>query len=81
MNAVIEHNTTDVVEKQTAPVTPMEMLDRAVSNGASVETLERLMNLQERWEANQARKAFDDAMAAASDTASRSLAVFVMLPP
>lgn len=65
MNAVIEHNTTDVVEKQTAPVTPMEMLDRAVSNGASVETLERLMNLQERWEANQARKAFDDAMAAA----------------
>jgi hypothetical protein len=65
MNAVIEHNTTGVVEKQTAPITPMEMLDRAVSSGASVETLERLMNLQERWEANQARKAFDDAMAAA----------------
>jgi hypothetical protein len=40
MNAVIEHNTTGVVEKQTAPITPMEMLDRAVSSGASVETLE-----------------------------------------
>lgn len=45
-------------------VTPMEMLDRAVSSGASVETLSRLMELQERWEANQARKAFDEAMAA-----------------
>ncbi|OWV62608.1 hypothetical protein ATY75_11990 [Rhizobium sp. N122] len=41
------------------------MLDRAVSSGASVETLTQLMNLQERWEANQARKAFDAAMAAA----------------
>ena len=36
------------------PMTPMEMLDRAVSNGASVETLSKLMDLQERWEANQA---------------------------
>lgn len=46
-------------------MTPMDMLDRAVSNGASVETLTQLMILQERWEANQARKAFDEAMAAA----------------
>ena len=65
MNAVIEHNTTNAVEKQTAPITPMEMLDRAVSQGANVETLSKLMDLQERWEANQARKAFDNAMAAA----------------
>lgn len=54
---------------QTAPtpavaLTPMEMLDRAVSSGASPETLEKLMNLQERWEAAQAKKAFDAAMAA-----------------
>lgn len=46
-------------------VTPMDMLDRAVSSGASVETLTQLMVLNERWEANQARKAFDEAMAAA----------------
>lgn len=46
-------------------ITPMEMLDRAVTQGASVETLSQLMALQERWEANQARKAFDEAMAAA----------------
>lgn len=50
---------------ERAVVTPMEMLDRAVSQGASVETLTQLMNLQERWEANQARKAFDEAMASA----------------
>lgn len=50
--------------ERSSAVTPMEMLDRAVSSGASVETLSRLMELQERWEANQARKAFDEAMAA-----------------
>lgn len=46
-------------------LTPMDMLNRAVSQGASIEVLEKLMTLQERWEANQARKAFDEAMAAA----------------
>lgn len=46
-------------------VTPMAMLDRAVQSGASIETLEKLMALQERWETNQARRAFDAAMAAA----------------
>lgn len=48
-----------------APVTPMEILARAVESGAEIETLEKLMGLQERWEKNQARKAFDAAMAAA----------------
>lgn len=52
-------------ESVPAPLTPMEMLDRAVSNGASIETLEKLMGLQERWETNNARKAFDAAMSAA----------------
>jgi hypothetical protein len=47
------------------PLTPMDMLDRALANGASVEVMERLMGLQERWEKNQARKDFDEAMAAA----------------
>ena len=46
-------------------VTPMEMIDRAISSGANVETLEKLLALQERWEANQGRKAFDHAIAAA----------------
>lgn len=46
-------------------MTPMEMLDRAVSQNASVETLSKLMDLQERWEKNQARKAFSAAISAA----------------
>lgn len=50
---------------QSNALTPMDMLDRAVAQGANVETLEKLMALQERWEKTQARKAFDDAMSAA----------------
>ncbi len=46
-----------------ALLTPMDMIDRAVASGAGVETLEKLMGLQERWEKNQARKAFDAAVA------------------
>ncbi len=46
-------------------MTPMEMLDRAITQNAPVETLSKLMDLQERWEANQARKAFEEAMSAA----------------
>lgn len=46
-----------------AAATPMEMLHRAVSQGASVEVLEKLLALQERWEAGQARRAFDAAVA------------------
>ena len=48
-----------------APITPMQMINTAIERGADVGMLEKLMDLQERWEANQARKAFDNAMAAA----------------
>ena len=46
-------------------LTPMGMLDRAVASGASVDVIEKLMALQERWEANQARKLFNSAIVAA----------------
>lgn len=54
-------------EQNNAPaaVTPMDMIDRALVAGADPATLEKLLALQERWEANQGRKAFDEAMAAA----------------
>jgi hypothetical protein len=45
------------------PVTPMALLSTAVSNGADLDKLERLMALQERWEANEAKKAYVQAMA------------------
>lgn len=40
-------------------ITPMDMIDRAIGAGSDVETLNRLMDLQERHEANLGRKAFD----------------------
>lgn len=45
--------------------TPMEILARAIATGASPDTITKLMDLQERWERNLARKAFDAAIAAA----------------
>jgi hypothetical protein len=46
-------------------VTPLDMLNRAVMSGADMAMIEKLMALHERWDANQARKAFDEAVAAA----------------
>ena len=46
-------------------MTPMAMLDKAIASGAGVDVLERLMSLQERWQAGEARRSFDEAMAAA----------------
>jgi hypothetical protein len=51
--------------QQVTPATPMEMLSRAMMSGAAPDVLEKLLALQERWENNQARKAFDEAIAAA----------------
>ena len=46
-------------------VTPLDMLNRAVLAGADIAMIEKLMALHERWDASQARKAFDEAVAAA----------------
>ncbi len=39
-------------------ITPMQMLATAVEQNADLDKLTKLMDLQERWEANEARKAF-----------------------
>ena len=58
-----------VIQPDEAPtppaVTPLDMLNRAVLAGADIAMIEKLMALHERWDANQARKAFDEAVAAA----------------
>ncbi|HMI55182.1 MAG TPA: ERF family protein [Gemmatimonadaceae bacterium] len=46
-------------------MTPMDMLARAVQSGADLDMIEKLMNLQERWEASNARKAFEESLAKA----------------
>ena len=62
MNAVTKHIEHEPMLPATV-VTPMSMLDRALAGGATMEVIEKLMALQERWEANAARKAFDAAIA------------------
>lgn len=57
-------------EPQHAPLaltrtpTPADLLAIAVQNGADLDKLERLMALHERWQAGEARKAYDAAFAA-----------------
>jgi hypothetical protein len=41
---------------------PVSLIELAIDKGAGIEHLKGLMELQERWEANQARKRFKEAM-------------------
>lgn len=64
---VIEHDepagAVATYDRQTAPaITPMQMLQIAVEQNADIDKLAKLMDLQERWEANQARKAYVEAL-------------------
>jgi hypothetical protein len=63
-SAVAERVQRDVPQSVPGAVTPMQMLQIAVQQGADLDKLEKLMGLQERWEANEAKKAFVAAMAA-----------------
>lgn len=56
---IIEVATTSAV---SAKVTPMDLLRHAMDSGADLDRLEKLMDLQDRWESNEARKAFASAM-------------------
>lgn len=52
------------MDKETSLTTvqnPNELLAQAIEKGLDVESLGKLMALQERWEANQARKSFFEA--------------------
>jgi ERF superfamily len=51
-----------IVSIPKAAATPMSLLQIAVEQGADIDKLEKLMALQERWEANEARKAYVVAM-------------------
>lgn len=53
-----------VIQREPSEMTPRNLLALAVQQGADLDRLERLMALQERWEANEARKAFNEAFAA-----------------
>lgn len=48
---------------QSTAITPMQLLELATTQGANIEVLERLMSLHERWQANEAKAAYNAAMA------------------
>lgn len=53
------------IVKMPAPEpTPLSVIERAIEHGASVDTLAKLFELQERLDANKARNAFNEAFAA-----------------
>lgn len=51
-------------EPDKHPITPMQMIAMAVEQNADVDKMRQLMDLQERWEKNEAKKAFVEAMTA-----------------
>lgn len=53
------------VQAASTALTPMAMVSQAVSAGASLEMVSKLIDLQERVEKSQGRKAFDIAVASA----------------
>lgn len=62
MNAVVrsEHEAGPIAPA----VTPMDMLSAAMARGTDMAQLEKLLELQERWEGNNAKRAFNSAFAA-----------------
>lgn len=46
----------------TAPITPMDLIAKAQQANASIESMQQLFDLQLRWEQNEARKAYNEAM-------------------
>jgi hypothetical protein len=59
---VLQQETTSVHPMPRQAITPMDMIHVAIQQNADIDKLEKLMALQERWEANEARKAFVTAL-------------------
>lgn len=53
-----------VVSEGKVQRSPADMIELAVNQGADLEKLEKLLDLQERWQKNEARKAYVEAMSA-----------------
>jgi len=72
MSSVIERSGSPMERKERpqhalvpmGDLTPIQMLGIAVQRGADLEYLKQLMDLKDRWEAAEARKAFNTALAA-----------------
>lgn len=52
----------EIIKTEEQSGTPSQMIQLAVAKGADLDKLEKLLNLQERWEKNEAKKAYNQAM-------------------
>ena len=50
---------------------PADLISQAISKGADLDKLEKLLTLQERWEKNEARKAYNEAISAFKENPPR----------
>lgn len=50
------------VEPAAPAITPMTILDNAIAKGVDIDQLQKLMDMVQQWEKNQAQKAFFDAL-------------------
>ena len=57
MSNLAEQKTAQVIEAPQQN-SPARLIELAITQGANIEQLEKLLDLQERWDATQARKAF-----------------------
>lgn len=65
MNAVVVDKQAEQRSMPVAqPMNPMQMLAHAVQQGMPIETLRELRQLQKEWEADEARRLFNEAFAA-----------------
>lgn len=61
--AVVDMQPGPITYAPPAEVTPMQMLQIAVAQGADLDRIQKLMDLQDRWQAAQAREAYVTAVA------------------
>lgn len=64
MNAITKAEGRQLSPAAGVTLAPMRLVEMAIEKGSGMEQLERLMALQERHEANEARRAYVSAMAA-----------------
>lgn len=66
MNEVIEAPAREVAMSGTGPAanSPMGMMLAALNQGAQLDQIEKMMDLQDRWQKGEAKKAYDTAFAA-----------------
>lgn len=61
MSNIIEHE--ENKQQKALSMNPMQLMQVAIESNSGLEQLEKLMALQERWDANQAKKSFYSSMA------------------